>query len=60
MMLCGVSSRLFQTLGSWNMPYLLLPLSLFSATLIDRVADVLFGMTALVSVAANARTFLKH
>jgi hypothetical protein len=37
-----------------------LSMAIFSATLIDRVADVLFGMTALVSVAANARTFLKH
>jgi hypothetical protein len=30
---------------------------IFSVVLIDRVADVLFGITALVSMAANARTF---
>jgi hypothetical protein len=37
-----------------------LSMAIFSATLIDRLADVLFGITAVVSIAANAQTFLKH
>ena len=36
-----------------------LSMAIFSVVLIDRVADVLFGATALVSLLANARTFLK-
>ena len=36
-----------------------LSMIVFSIVLIDRVADVLFGMTALVSIAANVRTFLR-
>ena len=36
-----------------------LSMAIFSVVLIDRVADVLFAMTALVSVAANSRTFLR-
>jgi hypothetical protein len=36
-----------------------LSMAIFSVVLIDRVADVLFAMTALVSVAANSRLFLK-
>jgi tetrahydromethanopterin S-methyltransferase subunit E len=34
-------------------------MAIFSVVLIDRVADVLFAMTALVSVAANYRLFLR-
>ena len=36
-----------------------LSMAIFSVVLIDRVADILFGITAVVSVAANARTFLR-
>jgi hypothetical protein len=36
-----------------------LSMVIFSAVLIDRVADVLFAMTALVSVAANLQSFLR-
>jgi hypothetical protein len=32
---------------------------IFSVVLIDRVADVLFTMTAIVSIAANSRSFLR-
>jgi hypothetical protein len=35
-----------------------LSMAIFSVVLIDRVADVLFAMTALVSIAANSRAFL--
>jgi hypothetical protein len=35
-----------------------LSMAIFSVVLIDRVADVLFAMTALVSVAGNSRPFL--
>ena len=35
-----------------------LSMAVFSVVLIDRVADVLFAMTALVSVAGNSRPFL--
>jgi hypothetical protein len=34
-------------------------MSIFSVVLIDRVADALFAMTALVSIAANSRKFLR-
>jgi hypothetical protein len=34
-------------------------MAIFSVVLIDRVADVLFAMTAFVSVAANSRPFLR-
>ena len=36
-----------------------LSMAIFSVVLIDRVADVLFAMTAFVSVAANSRPFLR-
>jgi hypothetical protein len=36
-----------------------LSMVIFSVVLIDRIADVLFAMTALVSVAANFRSFLR-
>jgi hypothetical protein len=36
-----------------------LSMAIFSVVLIDRVADVLFAMTALVSVVANSRLFLR-
>ena len=36
-----------------------LSMAIFSVVLIDRVADVLFAFTALVSVAANSRLFLR-
>ena len=36
-----------------------LSMVIFSVVLVDRVADVLFAMTALVSVAANSRPFLR-
>jgi len=36
-----------------------LSMAIFSIVLIDRVADVLFAMTAFVSVAANSRPFLR-
>jgi hypothetical protein len=36
-----------------------LSMAIFSVVLVDRVADVLFAMTALVSVAANSRPFLR-
>ena len=36
-----------------------LSMAIFSVVLIDRVADVLFAMTALVSIAANFRPFLR-
>jgi hypothetical protein len=34
-------------------------MAIFSVVLIDRVADALFAMTALVSIAANSRPFLR-
>ena len=36
-----------------------LSMTIFSVVLIDRVADALFALTALVSVAANSRLFLR-
>jgi hypothetical protein len=36
-----------------------LSMAIFSVVLIDRVADALFAMTALVSIAANSRLFLR-
>jgi hypothetical protein len=36
-----------------------LSMAIFSVVLIDRVADALFAMTALVSIAANSRKFLR-
>jgi hypothetical protein len=36
-----------------------LSMAIFSVVLIDRVADVLFAVTALVSVAANCRRYLR-
>jgi hypothetical protein len=36
-----------------------LSMAIFSVVLIDRVADALFAMTALVSIAANFRPFLR-
>ena len=36
-----------------------LSMAIFSVVLIDRVADLLFAMTALVSIAANSRPFLR-
>jgi hypothetical protein len=36
-----------------------LSMAIFSVVLIDRVADALFSMTALVSIAANSRPFLR-
>ena len=36
-----------------------LSMAIFSVVLIDRVADVLFALTALVSIAANSRPFLR-
>jgi hypothetical protein len=36
-----------------------LSMAIFSVVLIDRVADVLFAMTALVSVAANSRALIR-
>ena len=36
-----------------------LSMAIFSVMLIDRVADILFAMTALVSIAANSRPFLR-
>jgi hypothetical protein len=34
-------------------------MAIFSVVLIDRVADALFAMTVLVSIAANSRLFLR-
>jgi len=36
-----------------------LSMAIFSVVLIDRVADALFAMTALVSIAVNSRPFLR-
>lgn len=36
-----------------------LSMVIFSVVLVDRIADVLFAMTALASVAANSRSFLR-